>query len=278
MTAREARGRDDDEPLGVEALRRRGVEVDVVDWDDPEAAWGGYDRVVPRSTWDYPQRLDEFLAWLEVVRAVTDVVNPVPMLRWNLDKHYLADLAEAGVPVVPGTFVDGDGAPPLVDGGCVVKPAVGAGSRDVAAYGPHEHAEARAHVERLRRRGESVLVQPLVASVAVDGEWPLLFFDGVFSHAANKRVTLARGGDVGDLFVAEVNRPHVATADQVAAAQAAVDVVVRRFGVPAYARVDLVRAESGAHQVLEVELVEPSLFLPYADPAAPDRLAAALTP
>ena len=276
VTTRDARGRDDDEPLAVPALRSRGLHVDVVDWDDPDVRWGGYDRAVLRSTWDYPQRLAGFLAWLDSVEEVVDVVNPVPLIRWNVDKHYLADLAAGGVPVIPTTFVERDGTASFPDGRFVVKPAIGAGSRDVASYGHDQHGPAAAHVTRLQDRGESVLIQPLVDSVAADGEWPLVFFGGEYSHAANKRVTLPAAGADDDLFVAETNSAHTATPDQIATARAAMDVVARRFGVPAYARVDLVRAGEG-HQVLEVELVEPSLFLPQADHGAAARLAGALS-
>lgn len=143
-TAKDARGRDDDETIAGAALARAGLHVDVVDWDDADVAWADYDRVVLCSTWDYPQRLDDFLAWLDSVQDVTDVVNPAPMVRWNLDKHYLADLDRAGVPVIPTMFVERDGTASFPDGGFVVKPAVGAGSRDVASYGPHEHETATA--------------------------------------------------------------------------------------------------------------------------------------
>ncbi len=119
-------------------------------------------------------------------------------------------------------------------------------------------------------------MQPKVASVEAEGEWGLLFFGGRYSHAANKRLVLAPAGVVDDLFVAEELAAHDAGEAQIAVAQAAVDAVAARFGTPAYARVDLVRGDDGGHQVLEVELVEPSLFLAQADPGAAQRLAAAL--
>jgi hypothetical protein len=146
----------------------------------------------------------------------------------------------------------------------------------VGAYRADEHDLARAHVERLCARGRSALVQPRVGSVEVEGEWGLLFFAGRYSHAANKRIALAPAGVVDDLFVSEELAAHDAGAAQVAVAQAAVDVVAARFGTPAYARVDLVRDDDGSHRVLELELVEPSLFLPQADAGAAGRLAAAL--
>jgi hypothetical protein len=276
VSAQEARGRDEDEALALPALRDAGVDVEVVVWDDSAVRWESYDRVVLRSTWDYPQRLGEFLLWLELVAQVTELRNPVPMLRWSLDKHYLADLDRAGVPIAPTVFVEPGADPVFPAGDFVVKPAIGAGSRDAASYGPSEHEAARAHVRRLHDAASGVLVQPLLKSVAVDGEWPMVFFAGQYSHAASKRVALPRAGLVDDLFAEEVNAPHVAAAEQIAVARQAVDVVTRRFGAPLYARVDLVRNDDGKPCVLELELVEPSLFLPQAPSEAVTRLVSAL--
>jgi hypothetical protein len=299
ITAASVRGLDEDEPLALPALRGAGLEVDVVAWDDPDVRWASYDRAVLRSTWDYTTRLRPFLAWLEAVAPVTDLLNPLPMVRWNLDKYYLFELASAGVPVIPTTFVAPGRPVSLPAGALVVKPAVGAGSRGVRTFGPADQGSALAHIARLhdaearndaeaqnadgarnadgvQNAGGAVLVQPLLASVSEQGEWPLIFFGGRYSHAANKRVTLAESGAVDEMFAAETNTPHVADAEQIAVAQAAIDVVTERFGAPAYARVDLVRDDEGRSCVLEVELIEPSLFLPQAEPQALDHLVRAL--
>ena len=278
VTAHAARGLDDDEPLALPALRQAGAHVDLVDWDDPGVDWAGYDCAVIRSTWDYAERAAEFRAWVDAVAAVTDLRNPAPTVHWSLDKHYLRDLADAGVAVVPTAFVEPGDEPPFPPGPVVVKPAVGAGSRDAAAYGEGETAAAAAHVHKLHAQGRAALVQPRLASVARDGEWPLVFLGGAFSHAASKRVELPTDGSPGRLFAPELNRPHTPDADQLSVARAAVGVVRERFGIPAYARVDLVRDDDGSPCVLELELVEPSLFLAQADPDAPARLAAALLP
>ncbi len=258
------------------ALQRSGVSVEVLDWDDPDGNWSRFDRVVLRSTWDYPQRQPEFLSWLEAVDAVSDLVNPPATVRWSLDKQYLAELAEAGVPVTPTSFVQPGSAATFPAADFVVKPAVGAGSRDAAWYGADQHEAAVAHVARLHASGQVVLVQPLLKSVATEGEWPLIFFEGQFSHAASKQVVLPRAGAVDDLFAAETNAEHVATAAQLEVAQAAVDLVSDRLGTPTYARVDLVRDDAGLFCVLELELIEPSLFLTNADSAAVERFVAAL--
>lgn len=276
-TTRPVRGWDVDEDLALAALERTGAHVEVVDWDDPDVDWSHFDRVALRSTWDYPERLPEFLAWLERVDAVAELVNSLATVRWNLDKRYLGDLAAAGVPITPTAFVPPGTRADLPAGELVVKPAVGAGSRDAASYGPDQHELALAHVERLHARDQVVLVQPYVASVATEGEWPLVFFDGRFSHAASKRVALPRAGAVEGMYAAETNTGHVATAAQIEVATSAVDVVSNRLGTPSYARIDLVRADDGSYRVLEAELIEPSLFLPYAGAGAAERLAEALT-
>lgn len=257
VTTRGARGRDDDEPLALAALAAAGVRTDVVDWDDPGVDWAGYDRAVLRD-------------------AATELRNPAATVRWNLDKHYLAELADAGVPVIPTAYAEPGDEADLPAGEFVVKPAVGAGSRDAASYGPEQHDAARAHVARLHARGATAMLQPLLASVAREGEWPLVFLGGGYSHAASKRVDLPRAGAVEGLFAAERTAPHDADAAQRAVAHAAVEVLAARFGVPAYGRVDLVRDDAGRPCVLEVELVEPSLFLPHGGPAAVDRLVAAV--
>lgn len=277
VTTAAARGRDEDEPLVLEALAGAGVDVDVVDWDDADVDWAGYDRAVLRSTWDYPDRLPEFVAWLDRVAGLTDLVNPPATVRWSLDKVYLRDLEAAGVPITPTTFLRPGGQASFPESDFVVKPSVGAGSRDTAIYGPDQTGPAQDHVARLHAADRQVLVQPFLASVATDGEWPLVYLDGRFSHAASKRVAVPRAGAVDDLFAQETNAAHAATPEQVAVGDAAMAVVVERLGTPAYARVDVVRNDAGHHVVLEVELVEPSLFLPYAEPAAVDRVVAALT-
>jgi glutathione synthase/RimK-type ligase-like ATP-grasp enzyme len=276
VTTRAARGHDEDEPPALAALGRRGVTTQIVDWDDPAVDWAGFDRVVLRSAWDYPERLEEFLGWVDRVAAVTDLVNPPATIRWSLDKRYLGELERAGLPVTPTTFVEPGATAALPDGRFVVKPAVGAGSRDAASYADDQHDLAGAHIARLHATGSTVLVQPFLTSVATDGEWPMVFVAGRFSHAASKRVSLPEAGAVEDLFAAETNAHHEATPEQVEVAQAVMDHVSARLGTPTYGRVDLVRDDSGRSCVLELELAEPSLFLRYADDAAIENLVAAL--
>ncbi len=193
MSAADARALDDDLPPLMDALAARGIAHRVVDWDDPGADWATHRLVVVRSPWDYTRRHAEFMAWAERVAGLTTLENPPPVLRWSADKHYMRDLARAGVPVVatafaaPGEAMDWPGP-----GEMVVKPTISAGSLDTARYPAGRRAEATAHVARLHAQGRVAMAQPYLSRVEGErGETALVFVDGVFSHAA------AQGADAG---------------------------------------------------------------------------------
>jgi len=284
VTARAARDLDEDLPPLVAALKDAQTELEVIDWDDDAADWSRFDLAVLRSTWDYTSRLPEFLAWAARASAATRLLNPLDVIRWNTDKHYLGDLARAGVASVPSHFIEpGEDAAHLLDrfltahasDEFVVKPSVGAGSRDAQRYGREELTGAIAHARRLLDAGRSVLLQPYLARVDDHGETALVFFDGVFSHAIRKGPLLRRGeGATRALFAAEHITPRVPTADEFRVAASALAAIP--FATPLlYARVDLIRDGTDAPCVLELELTEPSLFFAHGEGAA-QRLAQAI--
>jgi glutathione synthase/RimK-type ligase-like ATP-grasp enzyme len=260
---------DDDDRHLVPALRERGVDAVPAVWDDPTLDWDRFDLVVLRSTWDYPDRLAQFLSW---VAGVPRLANPAAVVAWNVDKRYLDDLAAAGVPVVPTTFVPPGERPPAVEGEVVVKPSVSNGSRDTARISTAEPLAAL--VGRIHASGRTAMVQPYLDAVDHAGETALVFIDGAFSHAARKGPLLARGaGLVEGLYAEETMSARTATADELAVARAALDVVPGRAPL-LYARVDVVPGADGRPVVLEVEVTEPSLFLGIGDAAS--TLAAAI--
>ncbi len=280
VSARVSEGHDDDAPLLIAALTARGAHVEVVDWDDPGAAWGSFDLAVIRSTWDYTQRLDDFLEWTEVAGAMTRLHNDPCVITWNCDKRYLLDLIAAGIAVVPTEYLDpGDLVVLPAAGEFVVKPTVSAGSRDTARYGTSSdrqpQREAIAHVDRLLNEGRTVMVQPYQRSVDEKGETALIYFGGEFSHAVGKAALLQPDAQpTSALFAPESITTREASDDERALGAA---VILSLASIPAlaevewpplYARIDVVEADDATMRVLEVELIEPSLFLPTAAGAA----------
>lgn len=268
-------GLDDDLPPLLDACSRAGLHAEVLAWDDPTVSWRRFDAVLLRSTWDYCERLPAFLDWCIDVAEQTRLFNPLEIVRWNCDKHYLAKLAEAGVPTVPSEFLEpGDDPAGFAEHGeFVVKPAVGAGSRDAQRYLHDERGRAIEHARRLLDAGRSVLVQPYLAGVDERGETAVIFIDGHDSHAIRKGPLLARGGAATNhLFAPEAIRPRVASEIELETARRVVEALP--FARPLYARVDLLPSADGP-RLLELELIEPSLFF-HAGKDAADRLVAAL--
>lgn len=268
---------DPDGDLLPAALRRAGARVRVAAWDDPSVDWAAPDVVLIRSTWDYIHRLPEYLTWLATCRRTA---NPPDVARWSTDKHYLTDLAAAGVPVVPTAFLEpGDAYDPGPgQGQVVVKPAVSAGAADTGRF-ERDDPRAAALAAELLAAGRSVLVQPYLDGVTVAGETALVFLGGTFSHAARKP-ELLRGTGLDEVLLGAASHGLItavpAEPAQIDVARAALAAVPGGQEQLAYARVDLVPGPDGP-VVLELELVEPDLFLRLApEPAqAADRLAAA---
>ncbi|MGH8117799.1 MAG: ATP-grasp domain-containing protein [Rhodanobacteraceae bacterium] len=305
VTARAARGTDPDMPPMLASLRAAGADAHEVAWDDDAVDWSRFNIALLRSTWDYFERVPEFLGWAERVSQQTRLLNPLDVIRWNTDKHYLVNLGRAGVAVVPGHFVEpGDDPEPAVDefllqpvpltqrfapdatrrlaptdkgggGDVVVKPAIGAGSRDAQRHARGARDAIIAHARRLLDANRSVLLQPYFDRVDEHGETSLLFFDGAFSHAIGKGPLLQRGAQpTTALYAPETIAPRKPTPEELALARRAVAAIP--FPQPLlYARVDLVQADDGSPRVLELELVEPSVFVAHAEGAA-DRFARAI--
>jgi glutathione synthase/RimK-type ligase-like ATP-grasp enzyme len=267
-------GLDPDDELLLRPLKERGVQAEAAAWDDPAVDWAGYDLAVLRSTWDYATRLGEFLAW---ARRVPRLANPVAAVEWNTDKRYLRELAAAGVPTTPTTWVEPGGTwEPADDGPLVVKPSVSAGSIDSGRYGPDERELAAAHVRRLTDAGRTVMVQPYLTGVDTAGETALVHLRGTYSHAIRKGALLT-GPDTGvdGLYREEDISPREPSDAERAVAERVLDALPFDRADLLYVRVDLIPDAAGEPVLLEVELTEPSLFLAH-DERAPARLADAI--
>ncbi len=267
----------DDQSL-IPALAATGVTAVPAVWDDPDVDWSAFDLAVVRNTWDYPKRRAEFTAW---ATSVPRLANPPAVIAWNTDKRYLRELADAGIPIVPTTWIDpADSIPAELGAGpeVVVKPAVSVGSVDTGRYRLPAQADlATAHIARLQAAGRTVMVQPYLADVDTAGETALLFIGGVFSHAIRKGPILT-GPDEGvtTLYQEESITPRTPSPAEHALAARVLAALPFDPASLLYARIDLLPAPSGDPVVIEVELTEPSLFLTTADGAA-DRLASAVS-
>jgi len=257
-----------DDRLLLPALVEAGYEPVPCLWDDVAEPWARHTAVVVRSCWDYHHRPREFHAWLDRLAEVgARVFNPVPLLRWNADKRYLRDLAEAGIEVIPTAWVAEHDESSLADlAGArgwhhvVVKPSVSATAFETWRAGPEVTSDDEQRFRRLT--GERpALVQPYLRDIE-RGELSLVFLGGEYSHAVLKR---PRPGDfrVQSDFGGTVEpvRPEehaVAAASRVLAAAP---------GATLYARVDLCLVD-GRAQLMELELLEPALFFAHAAGAA----------
>ena len=235
-------------------------------WDDAAVAWASYDLVVVRSTWDYTARREDFLAWAE---GVPRLLNPPEVLRWNTDKRYLAELASAGVPVVPTTFVGPAESYEVPAYEHVVKPSVSAGARDTVRFAAGE--DSSVHASALLAAGRTVMVQPYQAAVDEAGETAVLMFDGGLSHAARKAPVLVPS--LADPDAVSITARE-ASPGELEVARAALEAVPWEQPL-LYARVDLVPGADGRPVLMELEVTEPSLFLRQA-PGAAERFAEAI--
>ena len=260
-------------PLAM-ALAAAGIDAELLAWDDPTVEWSRPIPTVLRSTWNYALDVIGFLAWIDRVAAAAPLWNPAPIVRGNVHKRYLVDLAARGVSVVPTLLVERGATCDLVEAAArfgsarlVIKPEVGAGSLGTRVFtigGPHTNPTPHTHLAGLTTHG-AALVQPYVASVDGYGERSLVWIDGALSHAIRKHPRF-----VGD--AERVEGPVPIADDERALAEAALAPFV---GEILYGRVDLARDASGRPMVMELELVEPSLFFSKL-PGAADRFVAGL--
>ena len=263
--------RDDDLDFLVPALRRRGAEVETPAWTDEKADWGSFDLVMVSSTWDYFHRVEEFRAWLRATEAATQLRNSATTIGWNLDKRYLGELEAAGVPTIPTIWTEPGNEEEIERtvaelgwSDVILKPVVDLGAQRLA------RVETPMVARILRSLDEPGMAQPFLESVQAEGELSLIYVGGTLSHAVRKvpargdfRVQSQYGGSL------ERVEPPPEAAEIAAAAIAAAP------GDPLYARADLIRDARGDLRLIELELIEPNLFLGL-EPRAAEALARAI--
>lgn len=266
------------------ALEAEGLAVEVVSWDDPVVDWAQFACAVFRSPWDYFQRPLEFAAWLDRAESQTRIFNPPAVVRWNLHKKYLLELAEKNVPTVP-TEVALKGSGAQLTRVCsrrgwtdvVVKPAISAGAWRTSRFRDVGAADAQRHLDALLSEADA-LIQPFQPHVLSERELSIGLIDGELAFAVTKRSAFeqdreaAPEGTPAGTVRAEIG-PAEATEEALALARAAVAVAWHEPLL--YARVDMIRGPQGALQLMELEAFDPSLYLSQF-PAATTALAKAI--
>lgn len=258
-----------EEMLLQEALNALGLRTVRMAWSNPDMDWSSANCAVFRSTWDYFDRFSEFSSWLARAEPLIHLLNTGPLIRWNWDKHYLLDLANRGIAIPPTRVIEAGSATTLAEefaaagwSEAILKPAISGAARHTYRLDVGRLAEHAAVFAQLISK-EAMLLQQFLPSILHQGELSLIVIAGRYSHAVRKR---AKAGDfrVQDDHGGTV-AAHDATAEEIIAAELAVASCPQP---PLYARVDLVRDEHGQLVVMELELVEPELFLRFHRPAA----------
>jgi glutathione synthase/RimK-type ligase-like ATP-grasp enzyme len=262
-----------DDRLLQESLSRSGHTAEPVIWNSPAVDWSLYDAVLIRTTWDYTEQIEEYLAWADHVHSGgIQILNDVDLIRWNYDKRYLKQLEDAGARIVPTRWVTPNGNPSLTHeldslGNCraVIKPVISASARRSYVV-PTDHADEFELQFATILKHSPAMVQPYLTSIESEGELSLLFIDSIFSHAVRK--VPAKGDwrtqpEYGSRVSIETPDPGALSAARMAAKAVP--------GDPLYTRVDIAWYE-GQPCVMELEVIEPALYLGWS-PGSADQLA-----
>lgn len=253
-----------EDKLLTEALNSKGLNVFRTNWDNTEFDWSSARSIVFRTTWDYFHRFAEFNNWLHAIQHKTIFINPMPLLLWNLDKHYLADLQKKGITIPPTYFIEkgDDRSLEMITNSCgwndiILKPAVGGAARHTYRISLSQVSEYE-HIYRKHIREEAFLLQQFQQSVLTAGEVALMVMDGKFTHAILKK---AKPGDfrVQDDFGGTVH-PYSPTAAEIAFAERTVAAAPIK---PIYARVDIIWDDNDNPCVSELEVIEPELWMRF---------------
>lgn len=260
-----------DDELAIEPLAKLGIAVETVSWRQAARNWSEFDAVVIRTTWDYQRFPEEFLSVLAEIEAATRLFNPLAVVNWNFDKIYLRELADKGVSVVPTLFETQYSAETfakwidkLNTSELIVKPRISATAEHTYRLSEFDPSLCESFETR------PFLVQPFLDTIINDGEYSLFYFNGEYSHAILKEPKLH------DFRVQEEHGGIITAIEATDAMKSAASRALAAVREPLlYARVDLVRGGSGEFQLMELELIEPALYLRM-DSEAPAGFARAI--
>lgn len=255
------------------ALEKRGLKVRRINWDQQDVNWSDNRYIMFRSTWDYFDRFPEFDTWLERVKEQTAMINPYSMVRWNLDKHYLLDLATKGIPIPPTRFMERGDHTTLKEicadttwNEFILKPVVSGAARHTYRFKADESDRYEQILRNLLKK-EAMMIQEFQRQVPEKGELSFVVIGGTYTHAMLKK---AKDGDfrVQDDFGGTLH-PYKASEEEIAFAETVVSHCKEQ---PLYARVDAIWDNQDQLVISELELIEPELWFRF-NPVAADRLA-----
>ena len=251
-----------EEQLLKSALENQGLTVDIAYWNNPSYDWSKTRSLVFRTIWDYFERFDEFLLWLEEVRHQTQLINSYDLVKWNIDKHYLKELSEKGIKIVPTYFAKKNSQRNLAEiiesqqwKDVVIKPAISASAyKTFKILEETVNSNEKLFNDLLNQR--DMLVQPFINTIEKFGEASLMVIDGKFTHAILKK---AKPGDfrVQDDFGGTVH-DYVPTKKEIEFAEM---VIEKCKAKPLYGRVDIIWDNEKNVYLSELEIIEPELWL-----------------
>ena len=252
-----------------EALERKGLKVHRTYWDNPDFDWTRTRYAIFRTTWDYFDRIEEFMPWLEKTAELTQFINPISLLKWNMDKHYLRDLQQNGIEIPDTIFIEKGEKRALSEISkdkiwteFILKPAISGAARHTYRFSKEEIGKYETIFTSLIAN-ESMLLQEFQKNILTKGEIALMLFGGRFSHAVLK---LAKAGDfrVQDDFGGTVHN-YMPTEQEIAFAEKVIQAI---SPLPSYARVDIFWDNQGKPVVSELEMIEPELWFRKSENAA----------
>ena len=260
----------DDDKLLIDILQKHNINYQAIPWDAEGIDWKGFSAVIVRSAWDYALKAGKFLEWIDMLQyEKVNVWNPASVLRWNVDKKYLFELEQKGVPIIPTVLIP-QGAPYDLEGlfkekrweRIVFKSTIDHQGRDVFYGDSSELSALKMKLDALVSKKDA-LAQPFVESVRTEGEYSFIFIGGEYSHAALKVQTLKElqtTRRTGGVVVRKTEPPESFIEEA--------KTIMRAVETPLlYARVDAVNIDGRLH-VMEIECIEPVLYFQFHPPAA----------
>jgi hypothetical protein len=261
-----------DDQVLIEVLQQRGIAAQAVAWNNPSVPWSG-STVILRSTWDYFSHMPAFMTWVsrfDKYREQPSLWNPPSVIRWNAHKAYLFELARRGIPILPTILLPQGSQAHLAAimqqrhwQQAVIKPACGANAFGFSKVtGQQMSAEGQEHLDALLK-SQDVLIQPFVEAISQQGEHSLVWIAGQWSHyAIGKRTTTrSTNATAGDEKVLPASRDELRLAEQTL--QCALEALGMDQQELLFARTDLVRDDQGQLRLLELEMIEPILYLKH---------------